>query len=208
MVKIKICGITNVTDAVWAANLGVDYIGLVFAKESPRKVSLKMAREIAAAIPPYIAKAGVFVNEEAAVVEKTLAACGLNLLQFHGDESVEYCNGFKGRAKVIKAFRISSQESLENIPRYDTDFYLLDTFVEDIPGGSGQSFNWDFAVQAKEFGRPLFLAGGMNAGNVVQAVKKVNPYAVDVSSGVESSPRRKNVELMREFVSRVRALKI
>lgn len=207
MVKIKICGITNVADAVWAANLGVDYIGLVFAKESPRKVSLKMAREIAATLPPYIRKAGVFVNEDAAVVEKALKACGLSLLQFHGDESAEYCRRFKGRAQVIKAFRISGAESLQNIPPYDVDFYLLDTFVEGVPGGSGQSFNWDLAVQAKEFGRPLFLSGGLNAENVAQAIKKVEPYAVDVSSGVESSPRRKDVALMGKFVARVRALK-
>jgi phosphoribosylanthranilate isomerase len=206
MVKIKICGITNTDDAVWVANLGADYLGLVFAKDSPRKVSLDRAREIAKTVPPYIKKVGLFVNEEPKQVNKILTLCSLNVLQFHGEETPEYCREFKGKAEVIKAFRIRDEQSLAQIPQYDVDFYLLDAFVEGVPGGTGETFNWDLACRAKEFGRPIFLAGGLNPDNVGQAIKKVQPYAVDVSSGVESSPRRKSTELMQAFVDKVRKI--
>lgn len=204
MTKIKICGITNSEDATWVANLGADYIGLNFAKESKRKISLDKAREIVQALPPYIEKVGLFVNEEPKLMEKALADCKLGLLQFHGEESPEYCRQFKGRAKIIKAFRVKDEQSLTEISRYDVDFYLLDTFVQGEAGGTGQAFNWDLAVRVKEFGRPIFLAGGLNMENVAEAIKKVQPYAVDVSSGVEASPRRKSVELMQEFIKNAR----
>ncbi len=207
MVKVKICGITNTDDAVWAANLGADYLGLIFARDSKRKVSLERAKEIADAAPPYIKKAGLFVNEEPKVIDKVLALCRLDILQFHGEESPDYCEQFKGKAEVIKAFRLKDEESLSQISQYDVDFYLLDAFVEGEQGGTGQIFNWDLAIKIKEFGRPIFLAGGLNPDNVAQAIKKVQPYAVDVSSGVESSPRRKDVELMREFIDKARKVK-
>jgi len=207
MTKIKICGITNTDDAVWVANVGADYLGLVFARDSKRKVSLQKAKEITGACPPYIQKVGLFVNEEPAVVDKTLAFCKLDILQFHGEETPNYCNQFKEKAKIIKAFRIKDEESLRQISQYDVDFYLLDAFVEGEQGGTGRAFNWDLAVQAKQFGRPIFLAGGLNPDNVAEAIKKVQPFAVDVSSGIESSPRRKNVELMRKFVDKVRKVK-
>lgn len=207
MVKVKICGITNPEDAVWVANLGADYIGLVFAKDSKRKINLAKAKEIVAGLPPYLQKVGLFVNQEAQELLKTISECKLDLIQLHGEESPEYCRRFKGQAQVIKAFRIKEQQSLEQISQYDTDFYLLDTFIEGEPGGTGVSFNWDLAAQAKQFNRPLFLAGGLNAQNVLEAIKKVEPYAVDVSSGVEASPRRKNKDLMREFIDQVRKVK-
>jgi phosphoribosylanthranilate isomerase len=207
MTRIKVCGITNTEDAVWVANLGADYLGLVFAKDSPRKVSLDKAKEIAKTVPPYIRKVGLFVNEEPKQVERILAACSLDTLQFHGEETAEYCREFKGRAEIIKAFRIKDEESLAQIPQYDVDFYLLDAFVEGAQGGTGETFNWDLACRAKEFGRPIFLAGGLNPDNVKQAIKKVQPYAVDVSSGVESSPRRKSKELMQAFIDNVRKIK-
>lgn len=204
MVKIKICGITNMEDGVWVANLGADYLGLIFAKESKRKVNLEKAQEIAKAIPPYIKKVGLFVNEDPKIVDKILVECQLDLVQFHGQESPDYCSQFKGKIEIIKAFMIKDEESINQISLYDVDFYLLDTFVEGKYGGTGQAFNWDLAVQAKQFGRPIFLSGGLNPDNVVEAIKKVEPYAVDISSGVESSPRRKNVELMREFITKIR----
>jgi len=207
MTKIKICGITNVEDAAWVANLGADYLGLVFAKESKRKVSLEKAKEIAARVPPYVEKVGLFVNEEPNVVNKIIELCKLELLQFHGEETPEYCQQFKGRAKIIKAFRIKDEESLESIPQYDVDFYLLDAFVEGEQGGTGRVLNWDLALKVKEFGWPIFLAGGLNPNNVVEAIKKVDPFAVDVSSGVEASPRRKSVESMQEFINKVRKIK-
>ncbi len=204
MVKIKICGITNVNDATWVANLGADYLGLVFAKDSKRKVSLECAKEIANVVLPYIKKVGLFVNEEPKTVEKILALCKLDMLQFHGEESPDYCSQFKDKAKVIKGFRIKDEESLSTISQYDVDFYLLDTFVEGERGGTGITFNWDLALKVKELGRPVFLAGGLNPENVVEAIKVVQPFAVDVSSGVEASPRRKSVELMQEFINRAR----
>lgn len=205
--KIKICGITNVEDATWVANLGADYLGLNFTKESKRKISAEKAQQIINTLPPYIEKVGLFVNEDPEIVEKTLADCKLDVLQFHGDEGPEYCNRFKGKAKIIKAFRIKDEQSLSQISRYGVDFYLLDAFVEEEFGGTAQTFNWDLAVQAKKFERPIFLAGGLNPENVVEAIKKVQPYAVDVASGVESSPRRKNVELMQQFIQCVRSIK-
>jgi phosphoribosylanthranilate isomerase len=207
MVKIKICGITNVEDAVWVANLGADYLGLVFAKESKRRINLEKAQEIVKQVPPYIKKVGLFINEEPQTVDEILSVCKLDLLQFHGEETPDYCNQFKTKVELIKAFRMKDKESLKQISQYDVDFYLLDTFVEGEYGGTGQSFNWDLALQAKQFGRPIFLAGGLNHDNVAAAIKKVQPYAVDVASGVESSPRRKSVELMQRFVDKVRKVK-
>lgn len=204
MVKIKICGITNSDDATWVANLGTDYLGLVFAKDSKRKVSIEKAQEIISVLPPYVEKVGLFVNQEVEIINKVLEQCKLDILQFHGEESPQYCSQFKERAKIIKAFRIKDEQSLEQIPQYDVDFYLLDAFVEGEPGGTGEAFNWDLALKVKEFGRSIFLAGGLNPENVTEVIKKVQPYAVDVSSGVESSPRRKNVELMQEFIKNAR----
>ena len=204
MAKIKICGITNVEDATWAANLGADYLGMVFFKESKRKISLEKAKEIIETLPPYIEKVGLFVNEEPEIVEKALKLCQLNVLQFQGEELPEYCNQFKDRAKIIKSFRMKDEEVLKRIPEYDVDFYHLDAFVEGLHGGTGATFNWDLALKVKELGRPIFLAGGLNPENITEAIKKVQPYAVDVASGVESSPRRKSVELMQQFVQKVR----
>jgi len=204
MPKIKICGVTNKEDAMWVANLAADYIGMIFAKESKRKISLENAKEIASLVPPYIKKVGVFVNEEPKVVEKLLEACKLDLLQFHGEESPEYCAQFKGKAEIIKAFRIKDEESLAQISQYDTDYYLLDSFREGEQGGTGQVFNWDLAIKAKEFGKPIFLSGGLTKDNVIDAIKKVAPFALDTASGVEASPRRKSVELMQEFIDKAR----
>lgn len=207
MVKIKICGITNVGDATWVANLGADYLGLNFTKESKRKISLEKAKEIANVLPPYIKKVGLFVNEEPKIVNKILSLCNLDMLQFHGEETPGYCNQFKGKAEIIKAFRLKDEESLRAIPAYDVDYYLLDTFIQGEQGGTGTTFNWDLALEVKQFGRPIFLAGGLSPENVVEAIKKVNPFAVDVSSGVEVSPRRKSMELMQEFIKNVRKIR-
>ncbi|MFH1046599.1 MAG: phosphoribosylanthranilate isomerase [Candidatus Omnitrophota bacterium] len=203
MAKIKICGITNKEDAAWVANLAADYLGIVFAKDSKRNVSEKTALEIVQAVPAYLEKVGLFVNEDPKVVLKILSLCKLNVLQFHGEESPEYCQQFKGQAQIIKAFRIKDASTLEQMPRYDVDFYLLDAYVEGEQGGTGATFNWDLALKAKELGKPIFLAGGLTVENVAEAIKKVQPYAVDVSSGVEASPRRKDIGLMQQFIQKV-----
>ncbi|UCB57669.1 MAG: phosphoribosylanthranilate isomerase [Candidatus Omnitrophota bacterium] len=204
MTKIKICGITNKEDAIWVANLGADYFGMIFARVSKRKISLEKAKEISEAVPPYIKKVGLFADEEPKTVNKVLEICKLDVLQFHGEETPEYCHEFKGKAEIIKGFRMKDEESIARIPQYDVDYYLLDAFVEGEIGGTGQTFNWDLALKVKELGRPIFLAGGLNPDNVGEAIKKVRPFAVDVASGVESSPRKKNIELMREFINKVR----
>ena len=146
---------------------------------------------------------GVFVNEKEQRVRETLELCGLDLLQFHGDESPSYILRF--RERVIKSFRIKDKRSLEAIPKYKADVYLLDTYSPKEYGGTGEVFNWDLAVEAKKFG-PIILSGGLNPDNVEEAIKKVEPFAVDVSSGVESYPGKKDKKKLEEFVKRVREI--
>jgi len=207
MVRVKICGITNEKDALWAVNLGADYIGFNFCKNSPRKISPKLATEIIGKLPPFTQPVGVFVNEEIRIVKRIAEKCRLGLVQLHGEESAEYCRNLgiaSPRLKIIKAFRIRDKENLEGMEEYAVDFYLLDSYVPGIEGGTGEIFNWDLAVEVKQSGKPIFLAGGLTPNNVIEAIERVNPYAVDVASGVEKTPRRKDYELMRHFINRVR----
>lgn len=201
-VKVKICGITNEMDAHAAADAGADALGLMFYSQSPRYVPVERAAAIATQIPPFIVKVGVFVNPIPELVQQAIAACGLNMLQFHGDESPEFCTQFG--LMSMKAFRIRDAESLKALPIYPTDAWLLDAFAPGKLGGSGERFDWELAVEAKRFGRPIFLAGGLTPGNVAEAVRKVQPYAVDVSSGVESAPGQKDVAKIRAFIEKVR----
>jgi phosphoribosylanthranilate isomerase len=207
MVRIKICGITNEKDALWAVNMGADYIGFNFYKNSPRKISPELAAQIIEKLPPFTQPVGVFVNEEMKKVKRIAEKCRLNLVQVHGEETPEYCRELQAQSpklKIIKAFRIRNKESLEGMEIYTVDYYLLDSYVPGVEGGTGEIFNWDLAVEAKQFGKPIFLAGGLTPDNVVQAIEKVKPYGVDVASGVEKTPRRKDYDLMREFINRVR----
>jgi phosphoribosylanthranilate isomerase len=195
---VKICGITNIADALAAAEAGADALGFVFYDQSPRHVTVPVAADIVRQLPPFIVKVGVFVNAPADLVYRAMADCGLNLLQFHGDETPEYCQQFG--LMTMKAFRIRDAESLRALPAYKTDAWLLDAYASDKLGGTGEVFNWDLAVEAQKLGRPIFLAGGLTAENVAEAVRKVRPYAVDVSSGVESSPGKKDAEKVRAFI--------
>lgn len=211
MVRIKICGITNEKDALWAVNLGADYIGFNFYKNSPRKISPKLAAQIIGKLPSFTQPVGVFVNEEMKAVKRIAEKCRLNLVQLHGQETPEYCRDLQvqsPRLKIIKAFRIRDKENLEGMEKYSVDYYLLDSYVPGIEGGTGEIFNWDLAVEAKQFGKPVFLAGGLTPDNVTQAIEKVNPYGVDVASGVERTPRRKDYDLMREFITRIRTKRL
>lgn len=211
MVRIKICGITNEKDALWAVNLGADYIGFNFYRNSPRKISPKLAAQIIGKLPAFMQPVGVFVNEEMRIVKRIAEKCRLNLVQLHGEESPEYCRELQvqsARLKIIKAFRIKDKENLEEMKRYGVDYYLLDSSVPGVEGGTGEIFNWDVAVEAKQFGKPIFLAGGLTPDNVTQAIEKVNPYGVDVASGVEKTPRRKDYDLMREFINRIRTKRL
>lgn len=203
MVRVKVCGITNLEDALAAIQLGADAIGFVFAK-SPRHVSIQEAERIIEKLPPFVNFTGLFVNANRKVVEKTIKTCKIDTLQFHGEESNGYCSYFKRTHKVVKAFRIKDKKILDLLLNYDVDGYLLDTYIEGAAGGTGKIFDWNLAKRAKTLVSPVILSGGLNPGNVAQAIKKVRPYAVDVSSGIEKRPGKKDLRLMKEFIKVVR----
>jgi phosphoribosylanthranilate isomerase len=200
MTKIKVCGITNAEDALFALSLGVDALGFIFA-ESKRRITAVNARKIIDILPQSILKVGVFVNEEAKRVREILEFCYLDALQFHGNESPKYI--LKFRETKIKSFSMEDKDSLDDIAKYKADAYLLDTYSPKEYGGTGKTFNWDLAVKAKKFG-PIILAGGLNPDNIEEAIKKVKPCAVDVSSGVESYPGKKDKKKLEELVKKVR----
>jgi phosphoribosylanthranilate isomerase len=204
IVKVKICGVTNLVDALAAVDAGADALGFMFYEPSPRSVSIKVAADIIRRLPPFIAKVGVFVNATEGTVRMTVTECGIDTLQFHGDEPPEFCATFSA-LKVYKAFRIQNLESLQALPAYKTDAWLLDGFAPDKLGGTGANFNWDLAVEAKKLGRPIILAGGLTPENIGDAVRKVQPYAVDVSSGVESAPGKKDHAKLRRFIAAAKA---
>ena len=201
--QVKICGVTNVADALAAAEAGADMIGLMFYEQSPRHVTVPTAAEIHRALPPFVLRVGVFVNPEEALVTRALGDCGLSLLQFHGDEPSEFCTQFG--LMSLKALRVRDAESLDQLADYQTDAFLLDAHAKSGLGGTGEKFNWDLAVAAQKFGKPIFLAGGLTPENVAEAVRQVRPFAVDVSSGVESAPGKKDAAKVRAFIQAVRA---
>jgi phosphoribosylanthranilate isomerase len=198
MTKIKICGITNLNDALLAVELGADALGFVFYPKSPRVIQVRDAANICNALPPFVAKVGVFVNELEYEIEKALADCLLTALQFHGEEPPGFCQKFA--AQSIKAIRMRGEDSLRLAAEYDVDALLLDTYTESERGGTGQTFDWSWAVKAKEIGTPIILSGGLTAANVQGAIRAVRPYGVDVSSGVEREPGRKDPEKLRRFI--------
>jgi phosphoribosylanthranilate isomerase len=202
-VRVKICGITNLADAQAAAEAGADALGFVFYEKSPRHMTIPAVAGISKLLPPFILRVGVFVNAPKEEIVRAIGECGLGLLQFHGDEPPEFCTQFG--LMSMKAFRIRDAESLKGLPKYKTDAWLLDAYSSDTLGGTGEVFNWDLAVEAQKTGRPIFLAGGLTPGNVAEAVRKVRPFGVDVSSGVESSPGKKDHAKIRAFINAVKA---
>lgn len=205
MTKIKICGITNEEDALLAAQLGADMLGFVFYPKSKRFIAPEKASDIAKKLPPYVAKVGVFVDEKRDGVLKAAGPAMIDMLQFHGDETPEYCDGFKGDFKVIKAFRLKGKEDLDRINDYNVDFYLLDTYMPDTVGGTGKAFDRDIISDFK-FSKPVILSGGLTPDNVEDAIRKIAPYGVDVSSGLEISPGKKDAGIMKRFMENVRRL--
>ncbi len=203
MTKIKICGITNKVDAVEAARSGVDMLGFIFYKKSPRFVSQKSARDIINELPGDIMKVGVFVDEEPDAVLSLARSAGLDAAQLHGGETPECCADLKESLKVIKAFRIKDKKDLSRINGYDVDFYLLDTYQRRARGGTGKTFDWGI-ISDFEFLRPIILSGGLNPGNILDAIKTISPFGVDVSSGIEESPGKKDLKLMKKFVEEIR----
>ncbi len=203
MLKVKICGITNRPDAVAAAALGVDALGFIFAK-SPRRIEPEKAQTIIRALPPFITTVGVFVNEDPEDIRRIVAFCGLDMIQFHGDESPEVCEAFMPRA--IKAFQLRDESGLSQIHAYagKVRAVVFDTYSKDKRGGTGRSFDWTLAVKGKQGGIPVILSGGLGPANIAEAVSTVQPSAVDVNSGVEKKPGVKDHHLMKTFMAIVR----
>ena len=195
--RVKICGITNREDAHAAIELGADALGFVFAK-SPRQVTKELSRDIIRNLPPFVTTVGVFVDEKADVIKEICNFCGIHTVQLHGNEQPAYLNELEGY-KIIKVFRIKEEDDLKPLANYKPHAFLLDSFVKGVMGGTGVSFNWEIARQAHKYGK-IILSGGLTPENVKESIRIVKPYAVDVSSGVESSPGRKDKLLMKQFI--------
>lgn len=203
MVRIKICGITNPEDAWLAANLGAQALGFIFYPRNARSINPEAARAIIRTLPPFVLSIGVFVDENAGVVREIAQKIGLDWLQLHGQEPPEYCRSL-GR-RVIKGFRVKDQSSLALLSNYRdaAQGLLLDTYRPGVPGGTGETFDWALARRAKEYGS-VILAGGLTPANVIQAIHQAQPEAVDVASGVEAAPGKKDPEKLRAFIEAVK----
>lgn len=200
MVKVKICGIKSLQEAQMAADAGADAIGFIFAN-SKRKINPELAREISIQLPPFISKVGVFVNEERHVIQEISSFCNLDVLQFHGEESPDFCKRFS--QKTIKALRIKDEGSFKQVREYESvSAILLDTYSDTEYGGTGKSFNWDLIKEA-QIKKPIILAGGLSEENVIAAFTQVMPYGVDVSSGVEIDGI-KSKDKVERFIKTVR----
>ena len=204
-VTVKICGITNLDDATAAVTAGADAVGFVFYRKSPRYVEPTMVKGIVATLPPFVIPVGVFVNEEAKVVRDLLDDCGLALAQLHGDETASYCETL-GRP-ALKAIRLRDRASLLALAEYQgragVRGFVVDTFSAETYGGTGRVVDWELAAEVAKASR-ILLAGGLTPENVGEAIRKVRPYGVDVSSGVEASPGKKDHEKVRAFIRAVR----
>jgi phosphoribosylanthranilate isomerase len=204
--KIKFCGMTRVEDAELAVELGAWAVGMVFHRESPRNCPQDLAAEIGATLKRRTEVVGVFHNATLTTIDRIARDCGLTLVQLHGDEGPAYCDEVARRTGcgVIKAARVKSVADVLDLRVYRTAFHLLDAHVEGQPGGTGVAFPWEYAAR-HEGPAPVILAGGLNPGNVEQAIAEAQPFAVDVASGIELSPGVKNPSLMRDFADEVNA---
>jgi len=203
MVRVKICGITSLEDALQAVQAGADALGFVFYEKSPRNLNPEQAASIISELPPFVQAVGLFVNTDAGFVNDTADRCRLDLVQLHGDETTDYCDLISRR--VIKAFRVRDISSLDTVKDYRVAGILLDAYSPRAYGGTGICFDWEIAGSAGDF-CPLILAGGLTPDNIREAVDTVAPYAVDVSSGVESSPGRKDHEKVTEFIKKAKGI--
>lgn len=202
MPRVKICGITNVEDALQACACGADALGLVFYPKSPRCVSPEQARAIIQALPPLVTTVGLFVNEDSLRIRQIAETCGLEVIQLHGDEGPQGCDFAPLRS--IKALRVKDAASLSGHEQFQTSALLLDAWVAGAYGGTGESFNWELAAGIARV-RPVILAGGLTPDNVAAAVAAVQPYGVDVSSGVEAAPGRKDPAKVAAFIRHAKA---
>ncbi|MCL6609913.1 MAG: phosphoribosylanthranilate isomerase [Peptococcaceae bacterium] len=199
-VRVKICGICDLETALRAVEAGADALGFVFAP-GRRRVGPEQARQIAASLPPFVSRVGVFVNPSLEEVNDIAGYAGLDTIQLHGDEPPEFCSALGCRYRVVKSFAVAEKSDLQAVGRYRVNAYLLDARVPGFRGGTGRTFDWRLAENFRA--GPLILAGGLNRDNVQEAVKIARPFAVDVSSGVETNGR-KDYDKIREFVRRVK----
>jgi len=199
--RVKICGITNSDDALAAVDAGADALGFVFFRRSPRFIAPDLAAKIVRALPPFVTTVGVFVDEKPVEVNRVADACGLTMAQLHGAEDPDACEGVE--VPVVKAFRVQGDPIL-SLRAYagKVSGFLLDTFVDEVVGGTGKTFDWELAVQAKAFGR-IILAGGITPDNVSEAIARVRPHGIDVSSGVEIRPGRKDRDKIERLLRTV-----
>ena len=206
-VRVKICGLTRVSDALAAVEAGADALGFMFYSRSPRHVTGAQAREIARHLPPFVARVGVFVNPDEAEVRELAAAVGLTAIQLHGEESPAVCARLAAAGlPVIKAWRVRDAASLAGLTAYRAvSAWLLDAYVKGQRGGTGERFNWELAEQARAHGVPIILAGGLTPENAAAAARQVRPYGLDVSSGVETTPGQKDPARIRAFLAAVRS---
>lgn len=206
MVKVKVCGITNVQDAQAAQDAGADFLGFVFA-ESPRRVTPERAGDIVKRLKPSVKIVALFVNEPRERVAGAIKTIGrVDLLQFHGDETPEYCRHFDGK-RVIKAFRVKDETFIEEIKAFrGIGFVLLDAFREGRYGGTGKAFDWGLADRIGFVDTPVFISGGLNPGNVKEAVQRFRPFCVDVSSGVEKEPGKKERQKLIDFIRNAKSI--
>lgn len=199
-VRVKICGITSAADALTAVAAGADALGFMFYPPSPRYLTVDAARAITRELPPFVARVGVFVDADEERIAETVKRVGLDTVQLHGSESPEFAARLTG-ARVIKAMRMEGPAALERLAGFREFAWLLDSYVAGSFGGTGQTFNWDLACEAVRRGGQVILAGGLTVDNVARAVAAVGPHAVDVSSGVEVSPGRKDPAKVRDFIA-------
>ena len=202
MIWVKICGITRISDAQMAVRWGANALGFIFS-ESPRRITPQKARDITRSISPLVKTVGVFVNEQPSKIREIVGFCALDLVQLHGNESASACSEVGPR--VIKAFRVQGEETLNEIANYKDHVraILLDAYQKGINGGTGRTFDWELALKAKESGVPMVLSGGLRPGNIREALEGVDPWAIDVSSGIEKRPGIKDHERMGMFMEKV-----
>ena len=198
MVKVKICGITNVSDALMAARAGADALGFNFSRGSPRYIPPEKAKPIVLSLPPFVAAVGVFVDSPPDLVREVVEFCGLQFAQLHGHETPRRVERLAG-IHVLKTIRVASEADIRKIGKYRVDGFVLDSYVKGKPGGTGESFDWTLARAASSTA-PIILAGGLRPDNVAEAIRTVRPYGVDTASGVESAPGQKSKELVLKFI--------
>ncbi|MFH1691341.1 MAG: phosphoribosylanthranilate isomerase [Candidatus Omnitrophota bacterium] len=205
MTKVKICGITNIKDALVSQKSGADFLGFIFYKKSKRYVTAVAAKRIIASLNSRIHKVGVFVDEDPSIVEKIASFCGLDYLQFHGEEEPEYVAQFK-KYQTIKAIRVRDYVCLDEVKAYKGSTILFDTLKQGFYGGTGKVFDWEALRPVKKVKRPFIVSGGLTVENVAELVKSFKPFAVDVAGGVEKKPGKKDHALVKEFVKTVKYL--